>query len=63
LDETDIGVITSGTFSPLLELGIGMGFSSAALENGQKFRIGDGRSTFEAVITEKPFVKKTSLKN
>lgn len=57
-----VGEVTSGSFSPHLNCGIGMGF----LQNGltsREIRVGDERVTFEAEIIDKPFVKKTSLKN
>jgi aminomethyltransferase len=57
-----IGDVTSGSFSPHLNAGIGMGF----IRNGSTaadIRVGDERSAFDAVIADKPFIKKTSLKN
>jgi aminomethyltransferase len=63
LKNREIGLVTSGTFSPHLECGIGMGFASQALEIGENISFGDERIKIEAVVCEKPFVKKTSIKN
>jgi aminomethyltransferase len=63
LGDQEIGIITSGTFSPHLDLGIGMGFANAPLKIGTPIRIGEENSAFDAIVTDKPFVKKTSLKN
>jgi aminomethyltransferase len=62
-DGNEVGLVTSGTFSPHLEKGIGMGFSSIPLETNKKILVGDGALKIEAVISEKPFVKNTSLKS
>ncbi len=62
--EQDIGVVTSGTFSPSLNLGIGLGFVQSdhgAL--GEKIFVGDERNKISATITGKSFHKNTSLKN
>lgn len=57
-----IGEVTSGSFSPHLNCGIGMGFIKNGSTPGD-IRVGDDRSVFDAAIADKPFIKKTSLKN
>jgi len=62
-NNSETGLVTSGTFSPHLNIGIGMGFTSCALKIGEKIFFGDEQLKIEAVVCEKPFVKKTSIKN
>jgi aminomethyltransferase len=62
-NDKEIGVVTSGSFSPHLEKGIGMGFVQAPLQTNSKISIGDDNLKIEALTCDKPFVKKTSLKN
>ena len=62
-DDKEIGIVTSGSFSPHLEKGIGMGFVRAPLQTGSKISVGDSHLKIEAVTCDKPFVKKTSLRN
>ena len=60
LDESDneIGVVTSGTLSPSLEIPIGMGYvKSEFTEVGTKLLIDTGRKTLEAEVVKLPFVK------
>jgi len=59
----DIGVVTSGTFSPALNVGIGIGFmgrSTAKIDAQVCF--GDGKTRAAAVVTKRPFYKNGSLK-
>jgi len=59
-----IGVVTSGSFSPALTRGIGMGIvdaQSAAL--GQKISFGEGINLNPAEICKKPFYKNGTFKN
>jgi aminomethyltransferase len=58
----ETGVVTSGTFSPHLETGIGMGFGTTPFKTGQNISIGDENLKIDAVVTDKPFLKNTSLK-
>ncbi len=60
----EIGIISSGTFSPHLNKGIGLGFVDAAKAdlNGKIF-FGDDRIKAEAIITGKSFYKNGSLKS
>ncbi len=62
-ENKEIGTITSGTFSPHAGAGIGMGFADVTLETGQTVLLGEDGRLFEAVLTTRPFVKNTSLKN
>jgi len=61
-EDKKIGVVTSGSFSPHLEKGIGMGFVESPLAKDSKISVGDDGLKIEALICDKPFVKKTSLK-
>jgi aminomethyltransferase len=63
LKDSEIGLVTSGTFSPHLECGIGMGNSKMPLLVGQNISVGDENLKIDAVVTDRPFVKNTSLKN
>ncbi len=59
-----VGVVTSGTFSPGVGVGIGMGF----LEKGEnvlekEIFFGDDKTKTEGRITRRPFYKNGSLKN
>ena len=58
------GTVTSGSFSPHLETGIGMGFvqKDIKLNIGIPIAVGDENLKIEAVITQRPFINKTSLK-
>jgi aminomethyltransferase len=62
-DEKDIGMVTSGSFSPSLGFGIGMGY----VENGYDW-IGAGivlkneKSELSARITDKPFYRKGTVR-
>jgi len=62
--EEPIGVVTSGTFSPSLNKGIGVGFvQNGANEKGKKVIFGDEKNKTFAMITGKIFYKEGSLKN
>ncbi len=61
--EKEVGIVTSGSFSPHTECGIGMGFAATPMKIGENIFVGDGPLRIEAVICDKPFVTKTSLKN
>lgn len=53
-----IGVVTSGTQSPMLDTGIGLGYvpnDPTYTEPGQPLRIASRRRTFEATVEEPPF--------
>jgi aminomethyltransferase len=65
--EEAIGYVTSGTFSPSLEKGIGLGFIDSAklkeMDNLDVVLIGDEKNKFRAELAMRPFYKKGSLKN
>jgi len=64
LDNKEVGIVTSGTFSPSLSRGIGMGY----VENGYEALgseiaiVGDRAQEMEARICERPFYRKGSLR-
>ncbi len=60
-DGTEIGIVTSGTQSPLLEQGIGLGYvpnQPECTEPGQPLGIQSRRRTLDAIVTKPPFHKK-----
>lgn len=61
-DDKAIGAVSSGTFSPHLEKGIGMGFAERNLAEGSRILIGDEVLKIEAELASKPFIAKTSLR-
>ncbi len=57
-DGEAIGVVTSGTQSPILDTGIGLGYVSndpAYTTPGETLRIASRRRTFEATVAKPPF--------
>jgi len=69
-DRKEIGIVTSGTFSPALERGIGMGFvetntapRGAKIFIGENLTEGEARNTIEAEIVAKPFYKAGTFRN
>ncbi len=59
-----IGTVTSGSFSPALQKGIGLGLvSSHFTEKQGKIFFGDDKNKIEAELASRPFYKKGSLKN
>jgi len=63
-DEKEIGLVTSGTFSPSLGCGIGMGYvdTQSIPQEGTIF-LGEGKNRFEAKTSKRPFYTNGSLKN
>jgi len=60
----EIGIITSGTFSPGLGIGIGIGLMDRPLmETGNTVFFGDDKNKAEARIAKRPFYKHGSLKS
>jgi len=57
-----IGTVTSGTFSPALNSGIGMGYVDAPLSAGTKIVLKKEKVEIEAEVTKMPFYLKNSLK-
>jgi len=62
INEKEIGSVTSGTFSPHTNCGIGIGFTAQPLKIGQNILIGDANLKIEAIVCDKPFIRDTSLK-
>lgn len=62
-DGNEIGIVTSGAFSPILEKGIGLAFVSTAVCAGQAVLVGDEKNRFEAQITRRPIYQQGSLKS
>jgi len=60
----EIGVVTSGTFSPALQVGIGIGFVGRPNKDvGVEVFFGDEKNKAAASITKRPFYKNGSLKS
>jgi aminomethyltransferase len=53
----DIGVVTSGSFSPSLSCGIGMGYAAADCPAGTNITLKENEVEIPAVVTDKPFYK------
>ncbi len=63
-DQEEIGVVTSGTFSPYLKKGIGLGFvPSSSAHPGQRIFWGEEENKFGGEITPRPVYKNGTLKN
>lgn len=63
--EKEIGEVTSGTFSPMLSCGIGMGYVKPGFDKtGSDISISDGGSVkLNAEIVDLPFYKESSLRS
>jgi aminomethyltransferase len=60
----EIGVVTSGTFSPALQVGIGIGFMGPRPKDaGTQIFFGDERNKAAAIVAKRPFYKNGSLKS
>jgi aminomethyltransferase len=60
----EIGVVTSGTFSPALQVGVGIGFMGRySNDAGTEIFFGDGKNKAAARIAKRPFYKNGSLKS
>lgn len=60
----ELGVVTSGTFSPALQAGIGIGMMSRhGKDAGIEVLFGDEKSKSAAVVVKRPFYKHGSLKS
>jgi len=59
----EIGVVTSGTFSPGLQVGIGIGFMSRLSKDvGVEIFFGDEKNKAAAIVAKRPFYKNGSFK-
>jgi aminomethyltransferase len=54
----DIGIVTSGSFSPSLSCGIGMGYTDPACAFGSRIMLKSGDVEIAATVTKGPFYKK-----
>lgn len=58
MDENEVGVVTSGTQSPSLEIPIGMGYVPKAMAKvGEKLKVKFGKKFLEAEMVKLPFYK------
>lgn len=63
-DGKEIGKVTSGSFSPSLLCGIGLGYVVMPYTKiGERILIKSGATEIEAAVTERPFYKKSSLRS
>jgi len=58
----DAGVVTSGSFSPSLSCGIGMGYVDLRCAPGSRITLKENDVEIEATVTEGPFYKKGTAK-
>jgi aminomethyltransferase len=56
-----IGMVTSGSFSPSLGVGIGMGYITGNYETGAQLVVKQEAVEIQVKIVKRPFLKKTSL--
>ena len=63
-ENNQIGVVTSGSFSPSLLCGIGMGYINVTNNKiGDSIILKEGNISINAIITDKPFYKNGSVKS
>lgn len=58
----EIGIVTSGTFSPSLSCGIGMGYVNKPCPVGTEIALSENDIAIPAIVTEKPFYKNGTAK-
>jgi aminomethyltransferase len=58
----DVGSVTSGSFSPSLGVGIGMGYVSREVKVGELVDLVEGLVSINAKVVNKPFYKNGSVK-
>ena len=61
-DEKNAGTVTSGSFSPSLGCGIGMGYVSSEIAPGGQILLSEGAVSISAKVVDKPFYKHGSAK-
>lgn len=61
-DGKDIGVVTSGSFSPSLSVGIGMGYTTVACPAGVAITLKENEVEIPAIVSDKPFYKNGTAK-
>jgi len=63
-ENAPIGVVTSGTFSPSLRKGIGMGLVDRTIDlKEKKLSVGEQNNRMIVYLTQRPFYKNGSLRN
>jgi aminomethyltransferase len=62
-DKNDIGIVTSGTFSPNFKQGVGLGFVPLDVKVGDDIYFGNAETMVPAKIVSRPIYKKGSLKS
>ncbi len=60
--DQDVGSVTSGSFSPSLGFGIGMGYVKNEVLPGEQISLGENSISINAKVTSKPFYKNGSAK-
>jgi aminomethyltransferase len=58
----DVGVVTSGSFSPSLGSGIGMGYVNGEIAVGENIELKEGSIAISAKVVKKPFYSSGSAK-
>ncbi|MBU0895776.1 MAG: glycine cleavage system protein T, partial [Candidatus Omnitrophica bacterium] len=58
----DVGIVTSGSFSPSLLCGIGMGYADPICVSGSRIMLKASDIEIPATVTEGPFYKKGTAK-
>jgi len=62
MDQTrQVGVVTSGSFSPSLGVGIGMGYVSGHYDIGAELLVKEANIQIPVKVVKRPFLKSTSL--
>jgi len=61
-DNEIIGTVTSGSFSPSLEVGIGMGYVNQELNLGEKISLCQNDISIPAKVVKRPFYQKGTVK-
>ena len=56
-----VGTVTSGSFSPSLAVGIGMGYVTGNYDFGTQLTVGDSNIEIPVKVVKRPFLKLTSL--
>ena len=62
VDGKESGLVTSGSYAPSLECGIGMGYVGENLKPGVDIIVGDGSVGIKVEVTNKPFYKNGTVK-
>ncbi|MFA7706186.1 MAG: glycine cleavage T C-terminal barrel domain-containing protein, partial [Candidatus Omnitrophota bacterium] len=61
--DKDMGSVTSGSFSPSLGAGIGMGYVKDQITLGEQVILSESSISINAKVTHKPFYKNGSAKS